>query len=70
MLYVTFPFLFLQSAHAYVVVAGVTGNTLKDDVDRFIEAGADAVFSKPVPAEDIQRILSVSVKEPSPSAHS
>lgn len=38
-------------------IIGVTGNTVQDDVDSFIKAGASHVLSKPVEVDALTRIL-------------
>lgn len=39
------------------LIIGVTGNCLKDDVDKFMEAGADCVFAKPFRDKDLTSLL-------------
>ena len=38
----------LRKAGYEGLVVGVTGNVLQDDIDYFIQCGADAVLSKPL----------------------
>ncbi|KAJ1389637.1 hypothetical protein B484DRAFT_341078 [Ochromonadaceae sp. CCMP2298] len=39
------------------LIIGVTGNVIKVDKDFFISCGADAVFAKPLNADDIMQLL-------------
>ena len=38
------------------LIVAVTGNVLDDDVDTFLRAGADIVFSKPLRLEQLDRL--------------
>lgn len=38
-------------------IIGVTGNVLKVDIDSFMDAGADAVLTKPMKGKDIDLLL-------------
>ena len=39
------------------IIVGVTGNALADDIDSFIRAGADRVFTKPLRMDDLLDIF-------------
>jgi len=39
------------------LIVGLTGNAMKDDVDAFIDAGADSVILKPVTVHQINQLI-------------
>ena len=41
------------------LIVGLTGNALDDDVEKFLEAGADTVYAKPFTAPQLRTILGI-----------
>jgi len=40
-----------------VIIIGVTGNVLQEDVEHFMQSGADAVLSKPLSMDKLRATL-------------
>jgi CheY-like chemotaxis protein len=54
-------------AYPYLII-GITGNVMEDDVREFLEAGADAVFLKPVKLASLEKLLDY-IKANGPCSH-
>ena len=47
----------MRAAGFSVLIVGVTGNVMADDVNEYIHSGADYVLGKPVNFEDLKQLL-------------
>jgi CheY-like chemotaxis protein len=46
-----------SSPSSHTIIVGVTGNALSEDIDAFMQAGADAVFVKPLNIQELFSFL-------------
>eukprot|EP01041_Mallomonas_annulata_P011508 gene11508-24053_t len=48
----------IRSSGFRKLIAGLTGCTLEDDIQKYLKAGADIVLSKPLRIEELDMVLS------------